>query len=163
MSTPYSSIYNVFLSKVNDYNLGNLTDTDMQSVMFYWMRSATTKFKQCRQDLTQRDDVNDNFTADLSDEEIEIIACLMAVEWITPKVLDDTVLKQKMSDKDFQIFSSANQLKTNKDVRDGFREEAKFLIKQYTYEGDLTQLKSGDNADNGEPLNAYSNQVQFDY
>jgi hypothetical protein len=115
--TPYEEIYSAFSNKIKDYDLAELPIDAFEDILNSFMKSAIVKFKNCSKDLSQRDDLLKQFNIDLSDEEIEIIASLMIVEWLNPSINTTELLQQNMSTKDFNIFSPANQLKENKDLK----------------------------------------------
>jgi hypothetical protein len=142
MATSYQKVFTYFLQKVSDYAFLNMQQSDLETSMTGWMHSAATKFKRCKQDLTQYDDVAQQFTvATLTDQEIEILATLMVVEYLTPQIVTTQLLKQTIGSKDFNQTSQAAHLKQLTELRDIFKNEADKLIVQYTYDnGDFTKL-----------------------
>jgi hypothetical protein len=129
--TPYQIVYNTFLGKISDYSFPNMTDATLTSTMHNYLISACVKFKHCRQDLTQRDDTNATFLITLTDEETEILSMNMVLEWMNSKVLDDKLLKPTLTDKDYNVYSQANQLREVRSAREALKREVKQLIKDY--------------------------------
>ncbi|MBE2918563.1 hypothetical protein HPK02_06545 [Anoxybacillus flavithermus] len=91
------------------------------------------KFKKCKKDLSNRDQALKQFNEDLTDEEKEILATLMCVEYLTPKLITSELLKQKLSTKDYQLYSQANQIKEIREVRDKMKSEANQMMISYSY------------------------------
>lgn len=137
--TNISELYDVFLSKISDYSFLDpaLTQMDVEEELFGYFRSARTKFYRCKQSLNTKEDVNGEIVieSDLTPYEIEVLVTLMIVEYMKPQVLSSEVLKQSLSDKDFKIYSQANQLRELNLLYRMFRTEATKMITEYGYMG----------------------------
>lgn len=133
--THYTDIFQLFINKINDHQLISLEEEKVEQICCIYLKSAITKFKKCRTDL-KRDDVARCFLNILSDTEKEIIANLLIVEWLTPKVQNTTNLKQYMGDSDFKFFSQANHLDALNRIRKSAIEEADGLILEYSWDDD---------------------------
>jgi hypothetical protein len=142
MATPYSDVINVFLGKVNDYDLPNFTDTQREEIVTGYLLSACRKFyKICLIDLTDRDDVAKQFNETLDDEVTDIVSELMMVEWLKPKVLSSENLKNCLSTKDYSMFSPANLLNSIRETYELCKKDAKSLINNYSFEhADFNEL-----------------------
>lgn len=79
-STPFSVVYDRFLSKITDDMYMELTVEETEKLLFDLLQSALPWFEFPRVDLSLKNDVE--FLNKLSDEEINIIATYMIVEWI---------------------------------------------------------------------------------
>lgn len=130
--TPLSNVYDVFLSKISDYTFLNLSQTEIESDLYGYLQSAIAKFHRCKNDLTIQ---TDSFLSTLTPLEIEILVTLMIAEYMKPQILSSEILKQSLSDKDFKIYSQANQLKELNLTYRMFRTEAQKLITEYGYIG----------------------------
>jgi len=136
--TRISEVYDSFLSKISDYTLLNLTDEEISEDLFHYFKPARTKFYRCKNSLTTTLDVLNNeliFTVELHPFEIEVIATLMLVEYITPTLNSSEVTKQSLSDKDFKIYSQANQLRELRLLKRELKAEANKMITEYTFFG----------------------------
>lgn len=135
--TPLTDVYEVFLSKISDYTFLSLTETEIEDDLYGYLKSAIAKFYRCKNDLTiQTDEFGVmSFASTLTPLEIEILATLMIVEYMKPQILSSEILKQSLSDKDFRIYSQANQLRELNLTYRMFRTEAKKLITEYGYIG----------------------------
>ena len=78
--TPFSNIYKVFLSKITDDMYMELDKAQTQDMMAELLESAIPWFEFPKVNLSARDDAN--FHTSLSNEEINILATYMIVEWI---------------------------------------------------------------------------------
>ena len=83
MATPYETIYNRALSKIEDPTLAMLPEEDLENMLHGYLMSAIAKHRKCEHDLSDRDEELKQFNSDLSDLEIEILGILMVREWIS--------------------------------------------------------------------------------
>ncbi|WP_241739360.1 hypothetical protein [Anoxybacillus flavithermus] len=133
MATPFSEIYDRVYNKISDYSFLNLTQNEVEDILESYLLSSIVKFKKCKKDLSNRDQALKQFNEDLTDEEKEILATLMCVEYLTPKLITSELLKQKLSTKDYQLYSQANQIKEIREVRDKMKSEANQMMISYSY------------------------------
>lgn len=135
ISTPYSVLYDSVLSKVKDYDFLSLSQSDVYSIMFDYIRPAIVKFKSCKQDLKNRDDLIGQFNIELSDSEIEILSDYMVVVYIDANYIRvPAAMKQQLSSKDFNTFSPSALLEKVTAVRNKYMQEAKQMMIDYSYE-----------------------------
>lgn len=120
-------------NKISDYSFLNLTQNEVEDILESYLLSSIVKFKKCKKDLSNRDQALKQFNEDLTDEEKEILATLMCVEYLTPKLITSELLKQKLSTKDYQLYSQANQIKEIREVRDKMKSEANQMMISYSY------------------------------
>lgn len=134
--TPYSSIFDLFLSKIEDYEIKNdiLTDPDFANeILLGFLKSAIPKFTYSTKDLSDRDDTLLQFNIDLSSMEQEILSTLMVVEYLSPKILRTDLLENNLGSKDFRQYSPANQIKEVRELRESIKTEANSLMVEYYY------------------------------
>lgn len=136
METSYQTIFESFINKISDHKFLSLPDDRIEYLCQTYLTSAITKFRKCKKNLRDRDDFFQSFNFELDDKEIEILANLMIVEWLTPQIYSIMNLKQVLPDKEFKMFSQANHLAEIRALRESCREEADGLIIEYTYEED---------------------------
>lgn len=130
--TAYTTIYNSFLDKVNDYDLADMTETMAQTSMRGWLNQAVVRFlESCKKDLTQTEE--GGFSEDLDLMEIDILTEGMIEAWLKPIRNNLDLLRNTLSTKDFTTFSPANLLDK---VNDTYTmAHANFLsrIKEYSF------------------------------
>jgi hypothetical protein len=119
MATPLQIIYGAFLAKVeaDDWMLNNLTEvdgelsysSDLKEDLEAILNAAIVQFRYPRVSL---DYEGEYFKEDLGNDEIQVLANLMKLEWIRRCIATWDNIRQLYSDKDF---SQANFLdKLNK-------------------------------------------------
>ena len=107
--TAYTTIYNSFLDKVNDYDLADMTAELAQTSMRGWLNQAVVRFlESCKKDLTQTEE--GGFTEDLDLMEIDILTEGMVEAWLKPIRNNLDLLRNSLNTKDFTTFSPANLL-----------------------------------------------------
>lgn len=133
MATPYESIYARFAPKITDYSFASIEDEEVIEQHFEtYLKSSIIKFRYCDK-LSERDETLKVFSKDLTEEEQEILSVLMSVEYLTPKLITDDLLKQTLSSKDYRLYSQANHIKELRELRDMYLKEAKNLMVLYTF------------------------------
>lgn len=134
--TAYEEIYARFLGKIEDYEIQEKLQLEyefVQELLYDFLKSSIPKFTYSVKDLSNRDDTLLQFNIQLTDMEQEILSTLMVVEYLSPKILRDELLEDKLGSKDFRIFSPANLLKEVRELRQTFKSEANSLMIEYYY------------------------------
>ena len=67
MSTPYSVIYTKFLSKIADYDLPDMSDSELSDYCNNIMESAIVKIPKIEHDLSKRDVINPDLITEIED------------------------------------------------------------------------------------------------
>lgn len=132
--TSYLTIYNRFLDKVTDYFIFELSDEDTCNYCHKLLMSALANLKNLDNNLDDIDDDNGVFNSDLTNKEIEYVACQMACEWLTPQINNTTLTTFYVGAKDEKFYSSSNQLKELMSLRDDMIARIKKIRRDYTYE-----------------------------
>lgn len=145
MATEYNYIFAEFKDKITDPDL-LLLSRDMQNeMMVALMSKAISKSKRAcgESGLDTRDDEINEFTADLSDEVVDIITEWMMVFWLEPYLNNIENLRNALSTKDFTVFSPANLLGKISERYELARKHARSAMNEYSYNiADMTRLKS---------------------
>lgn len=132
--TSYETIYKWALRKIDDPSLAQWSEEDLENELHGWMLSAIAKFRKCKNDLSDRDDELKQFNSDLLLIEQEILANMIAREWLTPQLNSVTVTSQVFGGKEEKYYSQAAHL-TSLEARDEkLQVEAQKLHRDYTYE-----------------------------
>ena len=140
--TSLHKIYGKFLPKISDYKLLALSDEEVYETLFDYYETASALFFRCSKDLSVTytttivegvEVIEGHVVGDLTNYEIQIIVSLMLIEHITPQLLTSENLKQSLSDKDFKIYSQANQLREIRLLLESLERKAKKMITGYTY------------------------------
>ncbi|MCY9737437.1 hypothetical protein M5X17_27430 [Paenibacillus alvei] len=142
MATSYFEVFDAFLSKIQDYSYLQISDQDMEQELLSYLKSSTSQFDVCKKDLSKRSDFVREFEEDLNDTEIDILANLMVVSYLKPKVLTSKNLEMTMSDQDFKIFSQANHIRELLTLYKEMKAEVDKVMTKYTYRrADLSEMK----------------------
>lgn len=106
--TKLETIYNHFFSKITDDMYMELTKEDTYSMLTELFTSALHWFEFPRVDIYNYE--GEEYKIDLSNEEINIIATYMVVEWIGQQLASVELTRLKYSGSDFKFTSQANHL-----------------------------------------------------
>lgn len=139
MATSYEEIYNLASNKITDPEIALLSQEDIEELFHGYLISAIPKFRKCKNDLSNRDDELRQFNVDLLDVEKEILAILVAREWLQPQLYSALLTKQVFSDKEQKYYSQSQHLSELRALDETLKIEAQKLSRDYTY-GSLEYL-----------------------
>ena len=121
--TPFSVVYDSFLSKITDDMYMELTPEDTEGILEELLISALPDFEFPRQSLDyierevedEYDEYGDplmvrGFVNKLTQQEINIIATYMVVEWLGQQLASIENTRMKYSGSDFKFTSQANHM-----------------------------------------------------
>ena len=133
MATPYETIYNRALNKLEDPQLLMMPEEDLEEMLHGYLLSAIAKHRKCEHDLSDRDEELKQFNSDLSDLEIEILSILVLREWICQRLYSVTNVLQVFSGKETKWFSQAQHIAELRALDESLKLEAQKLSRDYTY------------------------------
>ena len=139
MATSYEEIYNLASNKITDPEIALLSQEDIEELCHGYLISAIPKFRKCKNDLSNRDDELRQFNVDLLDVEKEILAILVAREWLQPQLYSALLTKQVFSDKEQKYYSQSSHISELRALDETLKTEAQKLSRDYTY-GSLEYL-----------------------
>lgn len=139
MATSYEEIYNLASNKITDPEIALLSQEDIEELFHGYLISAIHKFRKCKNDLSNRDDELRQFNVDLLDVEKEILAILVAREWLQPQLYSALLTKQVFSDKEQKYYSQSSHISELRALDETLKIEAQKLSRDYTY-GSLEYL-----------------------
>lgn len=148
--TPFSDVFNLFLSQVTDYELtlpsqlsGELTAEEelmkqefidtLEDNMKLWLRAALTRFTMIKKDV---DDVNwedKQFNVTLKSNEQYILAKCMVLSYLDIHVISEGNIKQALNSKDYRMYSPANQLKALLELQAHINNDLNSLMSRYSW------------------------------
>jgi hypothetical protein len=97
----------------------------------FLIRAISVFNKTCRQDLSDRNDITMTFNIELTDDEKDILARLVAVQVLKQEVLDLRQIRGMIKNKDGERNSEANLLKEKMSLQDRLVELANQAMTEY--------------------------------
>lgn len=133
MGTPLDEIFDRFYSLIKDTDLAKLDDEDLYKLTKVYYEMASTRFKECKNNLELVQDEEGNYyTVDkLTIEEQNIIAQGMILYWIESKTNYNKLMKNQINTKDYNQLSNANVLLRLNELLDYYRKN--FLRQRKAY------------------------------
>ena len=134
MPTSYKVLADGVLSRLKSSGAPGMTELELDGMLFDYIRPAAVRFKACKQDLGDRDDLLNTFHADLTGEEIEILVLFMLIEYLSVNYINvPTLLRQSLTSRDFHVFSSRNHLDGLVNLREAYKKEARQMVSAYSH------------------------------
>lgn len=136
MATPYNKIYDRAMFRFRDYEFLTLTEADRQFVLENHLKSAESDFIDiCRYDLSKVNDETKEYSEDLDNETVDVLAAGVAYYWMSSKVLSEELFQNNLSLKEYSIHSPANLLRELTVLRKDLRKEFNRKMIRYSYTG----------------------------
>lgn len=133
MATPFSEIYEYFLSNITDYSLINLQDIELEDNLKKWLLGAIVNFPNPKSDLNDYNSESNQFNVDVSNPEKTILGKLMTIEYINPFILDETLLRQALNSKDYRSYSPAKHLESLQKIKSELSNDVSLAISRQSY------------------------------
>lgn len=137
--TPYSEIYERFLSLITEYDFFEMDQDEFESELEVKLEMAVSKLILLSIEM---DTNTQSFTRDLLPIEKTILAHALLGEWLSQRVYDVQNMRNHMASSDFKIFSSANHLSEMVKLQQYALREVDYLIGQYTLSQTLTRVRA---------------------
>ena len=131
--TPLDEIFDRFYSLIKDTDLAKLSDEDLYKLTKVYYEMASTRFKECKNNLELVQDEEGNYytTDKLTVEEQNIIAQGMILYWVESKANYNKLMKNQINTKDYNQLSNANVLLRLNELLDYYRKN--FLRQRKAY------------------------------
>ena len=134
MATSYIDVIDRAQYRITDYDVLKRAFQDHYTLMERYLMSAVSDFRpHCIYDLTDRNEDEKCFNADLDDECLEILALGISYYWLSSHTLSSDLMKNRMNAKEYTFFSPANLLGQIKELRNDVQQEFKRALVLYTY------------------------------
>jgi hypothetical protein len=136
MATPYEKLYENLLPKFRSYEIPLMSVEEVKDYLHDYLIPAISRFHVCRKDLSDRDDVLQQFNVQLSDTEIEILSNYLLIEYIDSEYIRvPSLLKVQLPSSDFKVFSPANFLDKLMAMHKTYVKENETLLSRYAWMG----------------------------
>ena len=132
MATPYAKVYGRFLNKMTDFNLAELDDYTADEMLKGWLYSAIVNVRTSS-NLSARNDEDETFINDLTDNDIELLAMGMTMAWLDQYLNSTENVLQFIGGKEEKYYSQANHIAELRAMREDIRLEMKRLHSYSTY------------------------------
>ena len=154
-TTPFSAIYDAFLTRVTNDMYLEFTELDTLEMLQDLLVAAIPRFEFPRFDIFDYDEgfldsvgtyqgiesdnkevpaiawIGGTFNSSLTKEEINILALCMVVEWLIQQLATTENTKMKYSGSDFKFTSQANHMSKLKVMIDAFKQDCFHLQRLY--------------------------------
>lgn len=133
-NTTYRELADVVFSKIKDYSFCEMSEDIAYEIVIGYMQSAIVKFENCKQDLSDRDDVIQEFNFALSDQTMVILSNYMVLEWLDANYIKTSAaLKARLSSSDFHALQLSNMLGKAMELHDMLKSENDQLAINLSY------------------------------
>lgn len=131
--TTFQEVYDFFLSKIGTHDYDNFTQEELEIEFKQLLLGAFAKSSRILKDIKLDIDYEE-FSRELTYAEIDIISNWMVYVFLTPQINNSKVIKQRISSKDYQIYSQANHLKELLELYNNVKNETQTMMTRYTFD-----------------------------
>lgn len=130
--TSYEVVYKRFLNKLRDFNLAELDDATVESMLNDWLHSSIVRTRTST-DLSKRNEEEEFFENDLTDLDVELLALGMLLSWLEPYLNSSELTLQFIGGKEEKYFSQSKHLEELQDRHSKIIQEMHRLYTYNTY------------------------------
>ena len=124
-NTTYKELADALFDKIKDHTFLQLDESTAYEIVINYIRPASVRFENCKQDLTDRNDEIKEFNFALSDESFVILVNYMVIEWLESNyILTANALKARLSPSDFHSLNLHNHLSKAMELRSVLKSES---------------------------------------
>lgn len=117
-NTTYQELADSLFNKIKSYDFLKMDEDIAYQIVIDYIRPAIVKFQSCKQDLSNRDDVLEQFNFVLTDDTFEILVNYMVIEWLTSNyILTWDALKSSLTSSDFKKIDTKDMLTKTMELR----------------------------------------------
>ena len=124
-NTTYKELADYVFRKIKDTNFAEMISEQIAyDIVIGYLRSAIVMFDNCKQDLSDRDDILQEFNYTLNDDTFIILCNYMVIEWLTSEfILTRQNLKARLSTSDYHKIDTKDMLGKAMELRSMLKAE----------------------------------------
>ena len=124
-NTTYKELADYVFRKIKDTNFAEMISEQIAyDIVIGYLRTAIVMFDNCKQDLSDRDDILQEFNYTLNDDTFIILCNYMVIEWLTSEfILTRQNLKARLSTSDYHKIDSKDMLGKAMELRSMLKSE----------------------------------------
>ena len=124
-NTTYKELANYVFRKIKDSDFAQMINEEIAyDIVIGYLRTAIVMFDNCKQDLSDRDDILQEFNYTLNDDTFIILCNYMVIEWLTSEfILTRQNLKARLSTSDYHKIDTKDMLGKAMELRSMLKSE----------------------------------------
>ena len=124
-NTTYKELADYVCRKIKDTNFAEMISEQIAyDIVIGYLRTAIVMFDNCKQDLSDRDDILQEFNYTLNDDTFIILCNYMVIEWLTSEfILTRQNLKARLSTSDYHKIDTKDMLGKAMELRSMLKSE----------------------------------------
>lgn len=124
-NTTYKELADYVFRKIKDSDFAQMINEEIAyDIVIGYLRTAIVMFDNCKQDLSDRDDILQEFNYTLNDDTFIILCNYMVIEWLTSEfILTRQNLKARLSTSDYHKIDTKDMLGKAMELRSMLKSE----------------------------------------
>lgn len=133
MATSFNEIYPLFLSQIDDYDFGTISQEEMEGAMERYLIASLLTVQETLTDVYDIDLTNKQFNVDLEFPEKLLIAKAMKLEWVRGKKYSEELMRKDIGDRDYKAVQGTEYLETLTMVEKELKKEIRNELMKNAY------------------------------
>lgn len=133
MATSFNEIYPLFLSQIDDYDFGMISQEEMEGAMERYLIASLLTVQETLTDVYDIDLTNKQFNVDLEFPEKLLIAKAMKLEWVRGKKYSEELMRKDIGDRDYKAVQGTEYLETLTMVEKELKKEIRNELMKNAY------------------------------
>lgn len=123
-NTTYKELADAVFNTLKEHDFLQITEDIAYEIVINYIRPAIVMFENCKQDLSDRDDILKEFNMKLDDNTFVLLTNYMCIQWLTSNyILTSQALKPRLSSSDFKALGQKDMLAKALEVRNTLKSE----------------------------------------
>lgn len=140
-NTSYRTLCDIFFDKIKDYDFASLDEDVAYDTAISYIAPACLMFENCTQDLSDRDEILQEFNIELTSNNLQILTNFMVIHYITVNfITPQNSLKARLNTSDFHALKLDTMLNRVLDVRATLLSENEQLATNKSFSPDNSGL-----------------------
>lgn len=111
---------------MKSYEFISISDSDVYEILQDYIRPSIVRYTNCKKDLSDRDDLLQQFNFKLADTELEVLTKYMLIEWLESNYINTPMmLKSQLPSKEFNATRNVEVLDKIILLRDKYLQDNK--------------------------------------
>lgn len=134
-NTQYKELADRFFNKIKEYDLLQASEDTVYDIAIGYIDTACNKYQSAKVDLSDRDDIIQEFNFELDTNTKDTLANYMVLEWLDSNyILTSQALKPRLSSTDFHSLNLDTMLNRAMDLHKLIKNETDQLAINKSYE-----------------------------
>lgn len=133
MGTKFEEIYKLFLSSIDDYELGSVSEEELGEILKGYLLNGVIQLQTSMIDVSDFNEEEETFNKNLDHMDKILLGKSMKLEWIGEKLNNADLMRKNIGDRDYKSVQGTDYLKQLNILQFRLRQEIDRLAIDLSY------------------------------